>query len=258
MSVFQDEIKKEFAELHGSVEGNAVTFYYRNVRDKKKSKEAGRDIFVDKPYVTIRSPGQSKQIVDREVDKDLLLYWQTKKSIIARQEYLNLWERFKTLDHKVVEGLPIQEWTEITKSTAHALIAAGIESVEALSTVADHLIGPGKPVSNDLREKARRFLKMDGERAMAADVVAKEKKIIDLEARTKEQEAALSGLLARLKYLEEKHESVDHLSGRSAGDGGDGAERNSRQQRPDGGADSSARKAKPARGGAEASVADPS
>lgn len=263
MTVFQDELtkeqhlRKEFAELQGMADGNAVTFYWRQMPDKKKSKEAGRAIFTFRPYVIIRSPGQSKQIVDREVTDALLNEWRLRRRPSAYQDYMKLWKEFQSLDHVKVDGLPVEEWTEITKSEAYAIRGAGVFTVEALSQLPDYAVGPGNAISPELRDKAKQFLSKDTDRQKLAALVEKDKTIATLQTRLTESENNFRTLVERLKALENKHESVDHLPRHAERDGTGNAGIDRGEQRPDSHSNSRPRQTKPARGRTPPSVADP-
>ena len=263
MTVFQDELtkdqqlKKEFAELQGMADGNSVTFYWRQIQDKLKSKEAGRAIFTFRPYVIIRSPGQSKQIVDREVTDALLNEWRLRRRPSAYQDYMRLWKDFQALDHVKVDGLPVEEWTEITKSEAYAIRSAGVFTVEALSTLPDYAVGPGNAISLELRDKAKQFLSKDTDRQKLAALVEKDKTIANLQSRLADSENNFKALIERLKVLEDKHEPADNLPRHIAGDGIERAGVNRGEQRPDRDSNSRPRQTKPARGRPPSSMADP-
>ena len=243
--VFQDdELKKENVRLTTQADGNSVEFYYRQVLDKKKTREAGREIFTQKPYVVIRSPLQDKQIVDREVTKGLLTTWEKQFPLKASMEYMGAWRKFLSLEHAIIEGLPVSEWGAISKTTAHDLTRHGIQTVEALADVRDENVGPSKPVSKELRDLAKQYLKRDPQRKLEADAAEKDRKIQELEQ--------------RLKALEGMNEPLVNLPRSASGDGGDGSGGDSGERRPD--SDSTAGAGEKVSGGtlAEAPVAHPS
>lgn len=100
-------------------------FYMRSVQDKQATLNAGRPIFVEKPYVKIMVPGDKDNIVDRPVRTTDI------------QRYPRQWAAFEAKKEQPVEGTPLAEWPGVTRAQVDELAFFGIKTVEALASLAD-------------------------------------------------------------------------------------------------------------------------
>lgn len=137
--------------------GALVEFYTGSTQNKAKSAEAGRPIFIDRLFVRIQTPGDTRTTIERiATDQD--------KRRFPRA--LSIHERGEQI---ALEGTPLEEWPPITRSQCNELKHTGITTVEILASVTDTNIqkfGPGYP---QLREKARAFMaSADAEAAATA------------------------------------------------------------------------------------------
>jgi hypothetical protein len=117
-------------------------FYIRAVKNQFKSDDAGHEVFEDREYVEIITPGNNKSIVDRQVrDED-------------KQRWPGQYAAFKANQEPPLEGWPLKEWGAISASLSQELASLNIKTVEQLANLADqHLI---KIMGGyQLREKAR-------------------------------------------------------------------------------------------------------
>lgn len=235
------------ATLDRPIDGNSVRFYYRRVLDKAKTKKLGRDEFKYRPYVRIKSPKMANQIIDKEVTEAVLLEWKHKIPEPVSGEYIRAYETFKKLDHSQVDGYPLDQWNEISRDRADNLKHQGITTVEVLANVPDSKCGagPGKIVSLDLRNRAKEFLKGDDERKIRARLAEKDRVIETLQNDLEARKAENQQILVRLANLEKNNEPSDNLRGRPGGDRDSGSGNNSGVERPHGGANPRAGKAKP-------------
>lgn len=135
----------------------AVEFFTQSVKNEAESKEAGRPIFQDMPFIRIQVPGdRNNEIEDRATDAH-------------KQKYPKAWAMYQNLDVEIVEGTALKEWAVITRSQAEELAYFGIHTVESLSEVSDsHLqkLGPGYL---QLRQKAADFLQSANESLKAQE-----------------------------------------------------------------------------------------
>ena len=125
--------------------GVYAEFHYHPKRNDLKSKELGRDIFEDTPYVRIMVPGDKDNIVFRPVrDTD-------------KQRFPKQWQAFLAKEEQVQEGTPLSEWNGISRSQAEELKAFGIKTVEALVSMPDSH-GQGFMGINALKAKAKAYI----------------------------------------------------------------------------------------------------
>lgn len=128
-----------------------VEFKWEPVENKKKSLEAGRPIFEDKPYIKIVVPG------------DKTKQWYRPVRMVSNgieppdtQRWPNQWNAFINQQKQVMEGTPLTEWPSITRSEAESLKALNIHTVEQLAALSDHaLTAMGM---RQFRDKAKAYL----------------------------------------------------------------------------------------------------
>jgi hypothetical protein len=192
------QAKYEFAEgqsvayaTHGDDSSLFVEFRMESVVDHAKSREEGRTIHHDVPYIKIMFPGDKTKVIDRparldddgsQVPPDNLRF--------PRQ-----WAKFKANEEQIPDGLPITEWPPISKSQALDLRALGIQTVEQLTELPDTaLTWLG---SRELREQARAWLDKAGSMAATA-------KLATTNARLQEQIDALQKQIKELGAVQEE------------------------------------------------------
>lgn len=142
----------------------AVGFTLVPTENKKKSKLAGHPVYEDVEFVKIVVPG------DRQSD-----YFQPATEA-HKKRFPRSYEAFLNRETKpITEGMPIEEWPQVSRSLAMTLKAANIYTVEALAEVHDGLVDKIGHNGRDLREKAKAFLRQSKD-AAAASVFAEEKR----------------------------------------------------------------------------------
>lgn len=118
---------------HGDDAGLYVEFSIEAVQNEHKSTEAGRPIFEDKEYITIRIAGDNKTVRRRPVS----LKW--KGDVPPDSErWPRQWQAFKNQQTQTVEGTPLTEWGMITKSDAMSMKALNIHTVEQLAELGEN------------------------------------------------------------------------------------------------------------------------
>lgn len=139
-----------------------VKFYKRSVQNNFRSAKEGRPCFDDRDFISIISPGDQNNKIDRpatETDK---------------RDFPKQWLNYQNNNSDKVEGTPIEEWPAITRAQADELKYLGIRSIEQLVAASDgqmqKLMGGAS-----LKMKAVAYMKNAKDSAEAqrlADVVA--------------------------------------------------------------------------------------
>jgi len=121
-------------------------FYVKAVQHNFRSQEEGRPIFVDKDYVRIIIPGDTRSEVDREVqDKD-------------KDRWPEQWRRFKEDAEEATDGTPLEQWPAVSVSQVAELKAKKIRTVEQLAGVSDGQLQNLGLGARQLRDRAKAFL----------------------------------------------------------------------------------------------------
>jgi hypothetical protein len=190
--IFDDErplIMEREAGLPNDANPLQVGFYLKPTQDKHKTKEAGYPVFRDKEYCIKIVPGDEKSVEDQPAkDSD-------------RKRFPNAYQAFKNRESKpTIEGMPIEQWPQLTRAEAMTMKAAAIFSVEALAAVNDGNIGKLGHQGRDWRAKAQAFLATARDSAAAQQLASENQKLkdqmaamqaqIDALAKVKKQKAA--------------------------------------------------------------------
>lgn len=147
-------------------------FYMRPTQDKAATLEAGRPIYVDKPYVRIMVPGDKDNIVDRPMRMQDKRRW-------PRQ-----WQAFEIGMEQVASGTPLSEWAGIARSQVEELRHFNIRTVEDLCNVPDSI--------------AQKFMGINKLKGKAKDYVAEAEKQAPYD-KLREENAMLLNEIAALK-----------------------------------------------------------
>jgi hypothetical protein len=181
-------MEREFGAPEG-VPAIAVGFCMVPKEDKHKSKSAGYPVFREQEYVKLIVPGdKNSEYFQPSTDKD-------------RKTFPSAYQAFKNRESKpVVEGMPIEQWPQVTRALSMTLRAAGVHTVEALAAVHDGHIGKLGNNSHELRAKAQAFLATAKDAAAATAIAAENQRLreqmaamqaqIDALAKPKKQKAA--------------------------------------------------------------------
>lgn len=137
-----------FMETHkqSQTQQNYAKFYLHPVLNKKKSVEAGRDIYEDKVYVLILCPGQTRSEWRRPMqDKD-------------KRDYPQAWADFQNGEKEpTVSGTPI-EFLGISPARAKELRAVHIYTVEQMANCPDTASREVGMDFNTLKNRAAAFI----------------------------------------------------------------------------------------------------
>lgn len=128
--------------------GNEVVrFYLRPVVDKDKTREAGRPVHVETPYVEISNPGDRTNVVDRAVRE------------FDKERYPRQWLAFqanKPQDSAV--GTLLTAWGQLTPAVIEDLRYFKITTVEQLAGVTDANLTAMGMGARRHRQQAQEFI----------------------------------------------------------------------------------------------------
>jgi hypothetical protein len=126
--------------------GVVANFYLDKVLLGFKSREAGREIYEDREFVSIRVKGQDKMEVVREVtDQD-------------KQRFATQYFRFKQGQEQAKVGTPIERLPGMTPSSIHMYKQYNIKTIEDLCEVADSNLQNLGPGARELQRQAQEFI----------------------------------------------------------------------------------------------------
>lgn len=141
----------DFSSFTGQAKANddtaAPEFFIKPVRQAFKSNEAGRDIFEDREFVRIRTPGLPRSVPEEEVTDEHRRRWPRHYEAFQRQD---------SSEH--IEGTPLKSWPPVNRSRAEELAVIGIRSVEQLANVPDAALANMGLGARELREQAKTWL----------------------------------------------------------------------------------------------------
>jgi hypothetical protein len=128
--------------------GVHVSFELFPVVNGVLSKEAGREVCVDKEYVRIRVAGNDKEEFFGPVNDQI------------KDRFPSEYESWKKGNDVPLVGTPIQNWPQLTVSQVRNLQSLGVRTVEDMATLSDvglQKVGMG---ARKLQDDARKFLSL--------------------------------------------------------------------------------------------------
>lgn len=166
--------------------GSVIIFSMKAWKDRIKSREMGRDIYVDKETVTWRPIGSRTE------------GWTKVVTDIHRKRWPKLYQDFLDRENTTekIEGTPLSEWPQINRSLAEEYKYHNIFTVEQLTQVSDANLVNGM---RSLREKAKVWLE-------AAELNVNAEKFAALEADNEAAKKQNELLQKRLAALESQVE----------------------------------------------------
>lgn len=163
-----------------------VRFYQKSYPDEAKTKEEGRPIFKDVDIIEIRFPGDKdyKARPVREGDKRRWpRHWEAYQARISQED--------------IVEGTPLSEWPQITRSQVEELAFYNVKTVEQLVEMSDSHAQQFMGINN-LRRKAQEWL----------DAAEKGKAAEELQAELAKRDELLVQMQARMEELEKNQKKA--------------------------------------------------
>ena len=102
-----------------------VRFFYKNVQNKLETQAQGRPVFAEKTYVEIRIAGQRDVQACRPATH------------ADKQRFSKHFEAFEKRVEPPTEGMPLIEWSKITRTQAEELSFMNVKTVEQLASMKD-------------------------------------------------------------------------------------------------------------------------
>lgn len=155
-----------------------VRFVLHPKRDRKASKEAGRDIYKEIPYVEILQPGnKDSRIFDPATD-----YY--------RRRFPQHWDAFQKRQQQdmAIEGTLLETWPGCSRAQVEELRYLNIRTVEQLASLSD-ANAQGIMGINSLREKAKAFLEASEKQSISDELAELRKQNEALQAQMAEMQA---------------------------------------------------------------------
>jgi hypothetical protein len=174
-----------------------VMFYVRPIRNPSKSAEFGRPYFDDKVFVRIHPPGERLNIVEREASE-------TDKRRFPMQ-----WAQFRENAPQTSDGTPIDMLFAANPSTAAALKASGVHTVEQCAALSAHAIESIGMGAQQWVNEATRYLEVANKGVKASQLKAA---LEDKDRQIHSLEHKVDLLETELNHLREKANSAVSLS----------------------------------------------
>ncbi len=150
-----------------------VTFFIEAVEIKAESEKQGRPVYRDVPFIKVVVPGDVNNIIERKATKDDEL------------KFPKAWARFKAEEADVLEGTPLEQWPQMSRSLVKESKFFEIHTVEQLANLSDINVSRMGMGYMDLRNKAKAYLVAAagtaGETAQAAENQRLKDMIADLQ-----------------------------------------------------------------------------
>jgi hypothetical protein len=167
-----------------------LVFERRAIPNEGKSAEAGRSIFDEIDYVTVRNPGSRDTFISKAAD-------------YAKTDEFAAWayKKWKVTQEQVTDGTPIETVPFLNKAQVQELKALGVHSLETLADLPDtakqRFMG-----SIELSKKAKAYLASAKDTALAtklqAEVSKKDKELEFMRKQIAETNARFEALSAKL------------------------------------------------------------
>jgi len=160
----------------GTTPDNAIPeFFLQPVHLAFKSTEAGRDIYEDREFVRIITPGAARSIPCEEVTDE------------HKRRWPRSYEAFKANMEEPTTGLPLEKWPGMTPAVVANLKALHIRTVEDLASVLDPVLEDIGMGGLHLRKRAQDYLAAANSAQPLAEANARaeraEQALADMEAR---------------------------------------------------------------------------
>lgn len=149
-----------------------VKFYPGSRINQKKSKEEGRPIYDDTPYVQIMSPGNNRSRIDRPVQEE------------DKTRFVKQWDAFNSGDEEQLSGTPLEHWPLMSTGQIEEMKYFKVFTVEQLANVSDANAQKFMGL-HSLRKKAKEYLARAAEEAplqrLQSELDVRDKKIEELQ-----------------------------------------------------------------------------
>lgn len=216
-----DEMVLALGKKNEADKGLIVEFYRKPKQDEAASAEAGRPIFVEKPYVRIITPGDIINKIDRPV-------WdEPGNENCDTVRFAEKWARFKAgiAEEKSGTGTPLEKLPGILSTQVEEMKYFNVRTIEQLADL-DDSHGQRFMGIQQLKQRAKTWLEAAKGNAplekMRTELEKRDQMIADLMARVAAMEkpapgasvAQLQEQAAQLSALEAKGELEQHTRGK--------------------------------------------
>lgn len=136
-----------------------VKFYKQAVQNNFRSEKEGRPYFDEIDFVSIITPADPTNKVDRKASPD------------DKERFPKQWANYQNGQSEKIDGTLIEEWPQITRSRAEELRHIGVRTLEQLASLSD---GQTQKIMGgvSLRERAKAFLVLAKDTAAAQRIAA--------------------------------------------------------------------------------------
>lgn len=161
-----------------------VEFRMESVKDEAASEQAGHPVFKDVPFVKIQVPGDPTMVIDTVAKEH------------HKRRFPRHWMHFEQYQNQApVVGTPLTEWAAVTRSQADTLKSLGVLTVEQLADLPDTAVQRIGMGGEQLRVKARAWLK---QASGAAPSMAEAARMAELEESNRQMQAQIAELMGKL------------------------------------------------------------
>ncbi len=169
--------------------GQLVGFGLQMETDARQSVKKGYPVYKEVPYFKCITPGDTKTIYHQPALDS------------HKERFPRAWAAFQNRSTNPVQGMPIEQWPQVSRSLAYTFRAMGIHTVEALSEIHDGNIGTLGQQGREWRAKAKAFLQIANDTAATQQIAAREEV---LRRELDEKQKMIVDLAARIESLEKK------------------------------------------------------
>lgn len=176
MLLASDDRNTEFSGARNPDSALHVVFYTRTTPNPFLTEQTGSQKFQDETFIRILIPGRNDLTIDEPARED------------HKKRFPHQWAVFMNTQSEAgqVTGTPVTEWPSISRSMAEDLKGKRFYTVEQIAECSDGQIQALGMDGNVLRQKARAFLKVAKDTALAqqqaAELERKQKEMEDLKA----------------------------------------------------------------------------
>ncbi|GAA0696357.1 chromosome partitioning protein ParA [Dyella marensis] len=137
-----------------------------------RSREEGRPIYEDRPFITMMFPGDRTKKIARHA---FLTREEAGNGPTDPERFPRQWDAFQRNQSQVPVGLPLKEWPPLSKSQVLELNAMGIPTVEALAAMPDS--GLTFLGARELRTKAQAWIDASKGHAQESALIAENEQL---------------------------------------------------------------------------------
>lgn len=157
---------REFVNVSQEEKANYACFYNHAVKNENASQAAGHDIWIDKVYIMIVSPGQNKTEVRRPMQE------------LDKRKYPTAWKAFEEKAESPVVGTPINYLPGLSLARLEELKGLNVRTVEQMASLSHSGISALGMGANELQQKAQAFLQKN-----TPEIVELRQQVADLSAK---------------------------------------------------------------------------